>query len=331
MENHCSICDKTFSNKRGLLKHRRHIHDIYSIDKSRRKDEDKDCYTCKYCDKEYKLLKSRWYHEKKCKIESEKEKDRLLVLQKENEKLRNELLQKEISENKQKDEIIKLQKKLLSGKRVDNTTFKAVNQILMDRSYNNSNNTVNNNNTYQILALGNEELVNVLTMEQKKMILDSRLGSLEKIVEIAHCGEMKKFKNILITNLKDNYAYSYDEEKGYFVTVTKDDLLNNIINNRIMDIEEIYNELQSANKIDARTKKLIQDFLDKMAEDTPFMYGETRYENFKSFKSNKIKILLYNNHDKITKDIALLISDQKKDDNPDEVEEGNEGDDEHIE
>lgn len=186
----------------------------------------------------------------------------------------------------------------------------------MDRSYqnmNSNNNNVNSNNViqhnYQILSLGNEDIVNVLTLEQKKQIMNSRLGSLEKLVEITHCGEMNQFKNIIITNLKDNYAYRYDEQKGFFVTVTKDVLLDNLVMSRLMDIEVIYDELQSANKIDLKTKKLIQDFLDRMGnDDTPFFDSETKYENFKTYKANNIKILLYNNHDKITKDIALLIS-----------------------
>ena len=33
----------------------------------------------------------------------------------------------------------------------------------------------------------------------------------------------------------------------------------------------------------------------------------TEYPNYKSYKMNNIKILLYNNQDKITKDIALLL------------------------
>jgi hypothetical protein len=97
----------------------------------------------------------------------------------------------------------------------------------MDRSNSNnitiSNNVINNNNNYPILSLGNEELTNVLTIDQKKQIMNSRLGSLEKIVEITHCGELNQFKNIIITNLKDNYAYRYDDKVGYFVTVPKTD------------------------------------------------------------------------------------------------------------
>ena len=312
MENMCTLCDKTFANNKGFMKHKRNIHGIFCIDKDRRKDEEKDCYLCKYCKKEYVKVKSRWVHEKKCKIENEKENDRLLVLKEENDKLKNELLQNEM---KHQQQIIKLQQKIISSNRLDNKTFKAVNKILMDNSYNNSNNTVNNINniTYQMLAIGNEDLVNVLTMEQKKHIMDSRLGSLEKLVEIAHCGEYNQFKNIIITNLKDNYAYQYDQEKGYFVSFTKDVLLDKLINDRVMDIEDIYDELKNANKIGDRTKRLIQDFLDKMNnEKEPFFDNEVKYDNFKLFKMSKIKILLYNNHDKITKDIALFISNPKE-------------------
>ena len=304
----CSICNNSFINIKGLQKHRRNVHEIYCINKDRRKDEVKNCYTCQYCDKEYRLAQSRWQHEKKCKIEKEKQEEEKRSLE-----LKNQQLEQDLKDYK--DQVIKLQKKLLSSKRLDTKTFKAVNKILMDRSNyhsnNNNTNNTNNNNYTQILALGNEDLVNVLTMEQKKQIMNSRLGSLEKIVEITHCGELNQFKNIIVTNLKDNYAYRYDDKVGYFVTVPKTDLLEDVIMNRVMDIETIYDELQSANKIDSKTKKLIQDFLDKMANnDEPFFDNETKYDNFKTYKTNNIKILLYNNHDKITKDIALLIGDE---------------------
>ena len=304
----CSICNNSFINIKGLQKHRRNMHTIYCIDIERRKDEIQNCYSCQYCEKEYRLAKSRWAHEKKCKIEKEKRDEEKRILE-----LKNQQLEQDLKDHK--DQIIKLQKKLLSSKRLDTKTFKAVNKILMDRSHSNnitnSNNVINNNNNYPILSLGNEDLVNVLTMEQKKLIMNSRLGSLEKIVQITHCGELNQFKNIIITNLKDNYAYRYDDKVGYFVTVPKNDLLEDVIMNRVMDIETIYDELQTANKIDPKTKKLIQDFLDKMANnDEPFFDNETKYDNFKTYKTNNIKILLYNNHDKITKDIALLIGDE---------------------
>lgn len=291
-ENTCTICNKTYSGKFSLMNHNRIIH---GIEDNRRKNKEDNCYHCKYCNNIYKFIQSRWKHQKACeKIHKTKE-----------------IIAAELQETiqRQKDQIIELQNKLLKCKRIDNKTFKAVNKILIDRSNNNT--TIHNNitNNYQLVSLGNEDLLKVLTLKQKKIIMDSRLGSLEKIVEIAHCGNMNQFKNIIITNLKDNYAYRYDDTKGYFVTVTKDVLFDDVVTHRVTDIEEIYDELKSANKIDDRTKKLIQNFLDKMSnEDIPFFDSETKYNNFKCYKIDKIKILLYNNQDKITKDIALLIS-----------------------
>lgn len=296
----CSLCDKTYPSRTSLLNHNRIKH---KLEPKQNKITEK-CYQCKYCKACYAYPQSRWLHQKKCKID--KEDEALSQEERDNNVLEEMRIMKE--------QIVELQNKLLKSKRLDNKTFKAVNKILMDKSYRNSqnNNTNSNNitNNYQILTLGNEELVKALTYKQKKQIINSRLGSLERIVEIAHCGDMNQFKNIIVTNLKDSYAYRYDDKKGYFVTVPKNVLLENVVAHRVTDIEAIYDELHSANKIDPKTKKIIQDFFDRMNNDEmPYYDNDMKYDNFKTFKIDNIKILLYNNQDKITKDIALLISD----------------------
>ena len=294
----CSICNKLYSSNSSLSNHTRITHGI-------RKQGVEKKYECRHCKKEYVFPQSRWKHEQTCKA---KENDELEKIKEENKILLKEKMEKN-------EEIIKLQKKLLNSKRIDSKTFKAVNKILMERSFRNSqNNNINSNNiinnTYQICSVGNEELANVLTFQQKKQILNSRFCSLEKIVEIAHCGNINQYKNIIITNLKDNYAYKYDDSKGYFVATPKNVLLDDVVTHRITDIEEIYDELDTANKIDPKTKQIIQNFLDKINnQETPYFYNEIKFDNYRSYKINNIKILLYNNQDKITKDIALLIND----------------------
>jgi hypothetical protein len=129
------------------------------------------------------------------------------------------------------------------------------------------------------------------------------------MVEIAHCGNYNQFKNIVITNLKDNIAYRFDQTKGYFLTTTKNDVLNDIINNRITDIEEIYDELSTTNKINEETKNLITKFLEKIQnEDAKFVDENENitYDNYKSYKSDKIKILIYNNNQKISNELFGL-------------------------
>jgi hypothetical protein len=310
----CNTCNKSYSSSNSLWNHTKKIH-INNQKSSENIPKNSDNilksselkikqYNCRYCNLVYNNVKTRWSHEQKCKVTKTADKDLEL------EKIKLEKL-------KEENKLIKLKIKLQNIKRLDNKTFKAVNKYLMDRSYNNnvnSNNTINNN--YQILSIGNEQLKDVLTLKDKKEIINFKLCALEKMVEIVHCGNYHKFKNIVITNLKDNFAYKYDENKGYFITTTKNEVFNDLVSYRITDIEEIYDELSSANKIDDKTKELIQNFLDKIQnEDQPFTdhNEDVQYPNYKSYKINNIKILLYNNQDKITKDIALLFSDDTVD------------------
>ena len=304
----CNHCNKTYSGYRSLWGHNKMFHNgiktEITIIEHKPKIIDTTEYMCRVCcNKKYKHKQTRCRHEKTCK--GIKQTDKEIELEVEKTKQETE---------KMKQETLKLQIKLQGMKRMNTKTFKTMNKFLMDRSTQNiTNNTqIININLPNILSMGKENLIHNLSRNEKIMILDSRHNSIEKMIEIVHCGTHNRFKNIIITNLKDKFAYRYDDKKGYFITENKSDLLDNLIMYRVMDIEAIYDELSSANKIDSRTKKLIQEFLDKMDNEEPFIYDTVEYPNFKCYKMNNIKILLYNNHDKITKDIAFLIGDSKK-------------------
>ena len=119
------------------------------------------------------------------------------------------------------------------------------------------------------------------------------------------------FKNLIITNLKDRFCYRYDKDQGQFVTATKAQVLEELIENRIGDLEAIYDEFATANKIDNKTKRLIQTFLDKLAEDDVQYTDDTAvYPSYRDYKKHNIKILLYKNKDRISRDVALLIGDR---------------------
>ena len=121
----------------------------------------------------------------------------------------------------------------------------------------------------------------------------SRFGCLEEIIKIAHCSNYKQFKNIIITNLKDNIAYKYDNRLKYFISIDK----NELIDNRVCDIGEIYNELIENNKLDSTTSKLIKEFIEKINSEP----------EYKSQQNNNLRILLYNNREHIINDIGTLI------------------------
>jgi hypothetical protein len=307
----CNKCNKNYSSYKSLWKHNKNFHTNNNTQNNIVPPQItiKECvklstFICKKCNKSLSRSDSLKRHENKCtKVNEDKLKIELLLKEKEERQI----------------EILKLKLKLENSKRLDNKTFKAVNKILKDRAsiVNSQNNNINSNNTtniqnnIKIVGFGKEEVYELLSLQDKKQIINSRYLCLEKLVEIAHYGKYDQFKNIIITNLKDNFAYKFDEKLGYFVVTTKNDIFNDLISNRLIDIEAIYDELSEINKIDEKTKVIIQNFLDKIQnEDQQFIdeNENTTFTNYKTYKINKIKILLYNNQDKITKDIALLIS-----------------------
>ena len=190
--------------------------------------------------------------------------------------------------------------------------------MLMERNnkikHINSHNTINNNqqiiNNFKLVGFGKEEVIEILTNRDKKLIMDARYNSLDKLIEIIHCGKYNQFKNIIITNMKDNYMYKYDDKLGHFILSTKSDVLNSLIDYRIDDLETIYHELLDKNKLDNNTKDIIEKFINKINYvDTKYTdYEGKEHENYKLYKINEIKVLLFNNQDKITSDISLLLT-----------------------
>ena len=297
----CKVCNKKYKSYQSLWKHNKKFHNnnviignqIETTTETTGNQNKKSLLVCRFCKKEFNHRNNRWRHEKSCKDTN-----------KPNIEIQLQLSQKE-------NEILKLKLKIEKSNKMHPKSFKKLNNMLINNALMNSNNINSNNsvNNYNILSLGNENIPEVLSLIDKKKIMNAKYLCLEKMVEIAHCGSYNQFKNIVITNLKDNIAYRFDQTKGYFLTTTKNDVLNDIINNRITDIEEIYDELSTTNKINEETKNLITKFLEKIQnEDAKFVDENENitYDNYKSYKSDKIKILIYNNNQKISNELFGL-------------------------
>jgi len=110
--------------------------------------------------------------------------------------------------------------------------------------------------------------------------------------------------------MKDNYIYKYDDKFGCFILSTKADVLNSLIDYRLGDLEIIYNDLLEKNKLDEKTKECIERFINKINyEDNKHVdYNGKEHQTYKEYKINEIKMLLFNNQDKITSDIFLLLT-----------------------
>ena len=75
---------------------------------------------------------------------------------------------------------------------------------------------------------------------------------------------------------------------------TKIDILNSLIDYRLDDLEVIYNDLLE------KTKDIIEKFINKINIDSKYTdYDGKEHDNYKQYKINEIKVLLYNNQDRL--------------------------------
>lgn len=325
MSLYCDHCNKYFSSYQTCWYHKKtqHNHNIKNIQgKSRNyqeifkenqgnsniiqntNNETNHSYNCRFCNKKYNIIQSRWYHEKTCKEKEKREKEAEWEKEQNEQKLQLQLKREETK-------ILKLKLKLEKSKRKQPKTVNELNNLLtehrntisrsMIQNHSNNNNTINNiHNHYQIIGFGKEQdIPALLTNNEKNAILGSKFQSLQKLIEIVHCGKYNQFKNIILTNMKDNYMYKLDDSKGIFVLAPKDEVISSLINYRIDDLVVIYNEFVEQNNIDIKTKERMEDFINTMS------YGN---DNDKKYHINEIKLLLFNNKDKITNDISLMLT-----------------------
>jgi hypothetical protein len=320
----CKICNKHYVSYKSLWNHNKKFHSDFApkctiitpnstknAQFSTENAQKSPLYNCKYCNKSFSRNYCVIRHEKICKLKNNDINEL--------DKMKEETKQKEILLQLAKEEskILQLKLKLQKSTKVDNITLKKLNKLLIERNNKikniNSNNTINNTqiiNNFQLVGFGKEEVIESLTNQDKKLIMNSKYCSLEKLIEIVHCGKYNQFKNIIISNIKDNYMYKYDDKLGCFILSTKQDVLSSLIDYRLDDLEIIYNDLLSKNKLDEKTKDIIENFINKIN------YSDSKYtdldgkqhDNYKQYKINEIKILLFNNQDKITNDISLLLT-----------------------
>ena len=284
----CNICTKEYSSYKSLWNHT----NIHHNSNNTNNQHNIINFNCVNCNKKYKYIQSKKYHERNCI--------------KTNKTVEYEIVKMKLEEKRIELETLKLKIKLQSMKKINTKTFKAINKLLMDRStIININNYNSNYNSNYIIGIGKENILETITSNEKIEIMNSRMNSLDKLIEIVHCGQHNNFKNILITNLKDKFAYKFDDNKGYFITSNKNDTLVDLIDSRMNNIEDICNELSTI--INDQTKHSVQRFIEKMSNDDTFLNENIEYLNYKSYKIDHINTLLYNNNDKITKDIALLL------------------------
>ena len=248
-------------------------------------------FNCKLCNKIYKHKQSKYRHERLCKNIELKDDNKIIAeLKKENLEIKNTL------------------NELLKQCKIHPKTLQKINKQLINGNVNNG--TINNK-TVNIVKFGTEDLNKILSQSEILKILNRKMCSLEESIKIIHFNnDRPEFKNIYITNLKDQYAYTYDGSK--FIAVLKSDILEELIDNHIENIE--YSAEEYKEKLNQKTIEVLDKFIDKINNEEDIFIDkqhEKSYPNFKSYNINKIKLMIYNLSDKKTNIVNVICSKNK--------------------
>jgi hypothetical protein len=227
MKFNCESCNKNYTSYASLWVHKKNIH-------KKRKRKITNLTTknniCEHCNKTYANKSSLNKHIKICKTKQPN--DNALDIIKEIVPIFKTLAENMLQSNNN------------NNNNINNS------HNITNNQHNNQQNNINNNIT---VSLGNENIIDVLTIQEQLNILKQKNEALEGIITMVHFNKKyPQFQNIAID---DDNGYIYDETQKTFVKVSKDDLMNDIIENRINDIYD----LNTANKL--RLPKKIHDYI----------------------------------------------------------------------
>jgi hypothetical protein len=247
-------------------------------------DDSKTDYACCKCNKKFKYRQGKWKHEKTCTVEKPNTEE-IKDIKKQNEEMQkqNEEMQKQL---------IELKDLILKSMKIHPRKLQKINNQL------NNNGIINNNNF--VIQLGYEDFDKVLSEKEKIGLLNQHSNSVVEMVKMVHinpCDKYKQYKSMYITNLQNNVAYKYNDECKKFIAISKSELLDSIIDNRLADIESFHEDYKD--KITPFTSKHIQKFIERMSNE----------KEYKDLKKEEIKFAIYNGREEIIQQI--------KENNPD--------------
>ena len=284
MEYKCLQCKKNYASYKSLWNHNDKFHKmdisiklvnhVTNVSQKLVKNE----FKCKFCVNTYKHCSSKSKHEKICKLKKDETKTDDKIKELEN---KNNIMEAEIE---------KLKDLLQKSLKIHPKTLTKINKQL-----NNNNNGIINNNIY--VQLGRENLSDILSSKEKIGILNRQAMGLNDLIELVHAsGKYKQFMNVCITNLQNTIAYKFDEKANSFIAVNKNELLNDLVDSRVYDIEKFFEEYQT--KFEPKKVEQIKKFIERMSNEE---------DSLKCIKKEEIKLILYNNLEKIKSNETVMI------------------------
>ena len=276
----CDICNKLYATYKSLWDHNKKFHKSQLITD---KDE-KKIIKCDNCNKIFSSRQAKYLHNKKtCKINPNN------IELEDVKKSLNELKELFIKNCKIHPKTLqKINKDLINN----NITFNTI----TNNTINNTNSTINNttinktfvnfHNPIDYKILSKKEIINIISKPWK---------SLEESIKTIHFNKkLPEYNNIFITNLKDNNAYIFNGTK--FCSIAKNEAINDLITSHLDEIESSATDY--SNNISENKLKHLHSFIETIGDnDKKFVHESLKktYTNYRIYKSEIIKHLIYNN------------------------------------
>jgi hypothetical protein len=299
---YCTNCEKYYKTSQSLCNHKRIYHTSIlpqnttilpqntTILPQNTTKNNLEC-KCKYCKKILSRYDSLKRHENNCK-----EKNKIINTD-------NNIIKKEVEE-------LKIQiSNLLKQSKIHPKTLQKINKQLINNNNNITNNTNNGtiNNNINIVKFGSENIKDLLNEKEIMKIFSSWYNAIEESIKEVHFNKCRpEYRNILITNLRDNIAYVYNGNK--FEAVQKQSIISDLIDKHANNIEVSLENYK--NKLPKKTANILDKLLQKLQDDESKITDENNnkeYKNFKSYKTNEIKLMIYNESKKNTEVIKFQL------------------------
>lgn len=306
----CNICNKNYKDKSGLWYHNKKNHNNkittefvkippkhYFITPNNIKitpesvvESSEKKNQCKYCNFCFTRKDSLTKHYNRCKIIKENNNNEHKFIK---ESEFNEL-------KKENAEIKSMLMELLKSSKIHPKTLQKINKNLVTGNNNsNNNNTVNN---IQIVKFGSEDIKNILTDKEIKKILNCKYQAIEESIKQVHFNNNRpEYRNIYITNLRDNIAYVYTGNK--FEAVQKHSIIIELIDQHMNNIEVSLEDYKD--KLPVKTADILDKLLEKLQDEETKITDENNNKEYKNYRSYEIKLMIYNETGKNTEVIKL--------------------------
>jgi len=289
----CKVCNKYYSSYKSLWNHNKKFHNTplpQITSNSLNFTSNSLNFECIFCNKIFNRKDNLHRHNKTCKLVNN---NKIEQLEEKNKELENT-----IKEIKKQFSLILKEK----GKMHHKTLQKINNQLNNTTNSNNINSGNIINNTF--VKFGELEYQKVLNNSQIKQILNKQYQSLEESIKQIHFNEeLPEYSNIFITNMKDDLAYIFNGKQ--FISVRKNEMIHELID---IHTKEINLSLEkNKNKLNEKYVLRLEKFLDMLNDDeTQFTDNDNQriYPSYKAYKTNSLKLLIYNESDK--KKLELL-------------------------